>query len=595
MSPKTTFPIVTLMIAFVIAACQSATPPQPTATAVAPTVAPSQTPVPTATPLPPTPTPNPPTATPTLAPTLAPTPAPLFSDTFDSDRQGWAGTDAYSIREIPDGQLAVELKGDHQLVMLPMPGNLSPDVDLTFDVTVAEGTEGAIAGAMCRARNTGDYYWFEIASAPLGGGFSVYKSIAGKETELIAPTLSAAIRKAGQANSVRLICSGTQMQFSVNDTVVADLTDADIAAGSIVLFTLGTPGSHLMFDNLQVVLPEGVEPVSVAPESPAAFNPGDTILETDFASLDGWSPLAFSFDDFKRTDNFTLESQTDNLYVEVPETFTSVYALQTGYFGQSDVQIDVDVETIAGPNRNNISVVCRNTPQGWYEFGMHSGGLWSIYKYEYANGFTMLADGASTAIQLQKAKNHLTVVCQDDQLSFYINDVKVASAKDAQFIDGSAGVSVTTFNISGAGATFENLTVTVPDPANPPGGAVAPPVSSSGASDSSSPSGSQSGDLNGLWEGTTSQGSLITLNVAGNTVQSVFVMFSIPGCNLGGLVRPISASISGNTFSATDPDIDISGTFNANGSASGTIVIHPQPGPFITCPNSITLTWNAGK
>ncbi len=486
--------LLTTILALVTAACQSATS-EPTATPVR-----TETAVPTeaATAIPPTATatPNPPTAapSPTLAPTLEPTPVVLFSETFDSDRQGWAGTDANSVREIAQGQLSVELTGDHKLVMLPAPGNIPPDVDVTFEATVdrnADDNAGAIVGAMCRVRDTGDYYWAELGITNLGGGFSVYKSIAGSETEVIGPTASAAIREAGQPNSIRLVCSGEQLEFSVNGTVLADLTDADIDSGSVMLFTLGNPGASVTFDNFQVTLPEGSDPPSVRVESPAALNPGDVILETDFASLEGWTPLAFAFDTFKRTEDFTAETGANGLYVEIPQKNTSVYAFHDGYPGQSDVQIDLDVETVAGPNRNNISLVCRSTPRGWYEFAMHSGGLWAVYRYEYGKDYALLDSGASTAIHLQKAKNHLTVTCLGDELSFYVNDVKLTSVKDALFVDGSVGVSVSTFDISGAGVEFESLAVTVPDPANPPGGAVAPtpaPASSAGGTPAASAS-----------------------------------------------------------------------------------------------------------
>lgn len=476
--------VLTASLALTLAACQSATP-EPT-TIPAPTEAVLPTKVVTAIPPTATTTPIPPTATPvpTLTPTLEPTPVILFSETFDDDRLGWAGADANSVREIDQGRLSVELTGDHKLVMLPAPGNIPPDVDVTFEATVNRNTDdsaGAFVGAMCRARDTGDYYWFELSIINQGGVFGVYKSVAGNETELIGPTFSAAIREAGRANSVRIICSGEQLEFSVNGTVLAELTDADVDSGGVMLFTLGNPGASVTFDNFQVAAPEGSDPPPVEAGLAAALEPGGVILETDFASLEGWTPLAFAFDTFKRTENFTAEAGANGLYIEIPEKNTSVYAFHDGYPGQSDVQIDLDVETVAGPNRNNISLVCRSTPRGWYEFAMHSGGLWAIYRYEYGKDYALLDSGASTAIHLQKAKNHLTVTCLGDELSFYVNDVKLTSVKDALFVDGSVGVSVSTFDISGAGVEFENLAVTVPDPANPPGGAVAPAPASTGS------------------------------------------------------------------------------------------------------------------
>lgn len=198
-------------------------------------------------------------------------------------------------------------------------------------------------------------------------------------------------------------------------------------------------------------------PQPALPSPTPASGPGDVIYYTDFDDLTDWTTILA----LPETDQYTAEAQAGKLYIEVDVQDTTVYAFHDNDLGQADVQIDADVETVAGPNRNNISLVCRATGDGWYEFSMNSGGFWFIWRYDN-DGFTSLQEGGTTAINLQKAKNHLTAVCQGDTLTLYINEVEVGSASDDQFTDGQVGVSVSTFDIKGAGVEFDYVAVSVP-------------------------------------------------------------------------------------------------------------------------------------
>jgi hypothetical protein len=139
-----------------------------------------------------------------------------------------------------------------------------------------------------------------------------------------------------------------------------------------------------------------------------------------------------------------------------------VYALYDLDLVPPDVRIDAAVETVSGPNRNNISLVCRATDAGWYEFSMNSGGYWYIWKYEN-NEYTMLASGASTRINLQRAQNELIATCIDTELTFFVNGSEMGSVRDNRFKNGGqVGVSVSTFDIAGAGVEFDWFAATVP-------------------------------------------------------------------------------------------------------------------------------------
>jgi hypothetical protein len=199
-------------------------------------------------------------------------------------------------------------------------------------------------------------------------------------------------------------------------------------------------------------------PPPALPSSTPASGPGDVLYYTGFDDLTDWTTILA----LPKTDQYTAEAQNGKLYIEVDASDTTVYAFYDKDIGQGDVQVDADVETVAGPNRNNISLVCRAGGDGWYEFSMNSGGYWYIWRYVPGKGWTKLKEGGTTAINLQKAKNHLTAVCQGDTLTLYINDVEVGSASDDQFTEGQVGVSVSTFNIKGAGVEFDYVAVSAP-------------------------------------------------------------------------------------------------------------------------------------
>lgn len=199
------------------------------------------------------------------------------------------------------------------------------------------------------------------------------------------------------------------------------------------------------------------------PSATPTPGPGEVLFAPDLSTLDDWFSFAFSFRTGNDTDNYTFDTQHSALYIEVPEEETSVYAIYQIETGNPDVQIDVDVETVAGPNRNNISLVCRANVDGWYEFSIHSGGLWVIYRFEYDEGYTTLAEGGSTAINMQRAANHLSIICQGESLSFTVNDDHLTTIKDNRFDEGFAGLSVTTFDLTGAGIEFSNFVVRVAD------------------------------------------------------------------------------------------------------------------------------------
>jgi S1-C subfamily serine protease len=202
--------------------------------------------------------------------------------------------------------------------------------------------------------------------------------------------------------------------------------------------------------------PESSSTATVAGD-PNATGSGSYFFSTEFDDADNWYTFAVP-----KSDNYQASVDNSTLYLEADDKNSTVYALYDLDLQPSDVQLDAAVETVAGPNRNNISLVCRATDAGWYEFSMNSGGYWYIYKYDN-NNYTLLNSGASTAINLQKSKNQLTATCIGTKLTFYVNQVLMGSASDNRFKGGGqTGISVSDFDISGAGVEFDWFAATVP-------------------------------------------------------------------------------------------------------------------------------------
>ncbi len=132
-------------------------------------------------------------------------------------------------------------------VMLPWP----PDVDVTFDAVLKEGQ---LAGVLCRVTNTSEglqsFYQFTVSGSQR---FVVRRGKVGEGmTQLAASTSATAIRSG--ANTIRVVCSGDQLQLFVNGTELATVRDDSLSAGDLWLHAQveNTTNAEVRVDNLVV-------------------------------------------------------------------------------------------------------------------------------------------------------------------------------------------------------------------------------------------------------------------------------------------------------------------------------------------------------
>ena len=207
-------------------------------------------------------------------------------------------------------------------------------------------------------------------------------------------------------------------------------------------------------------------PASPVPPTATAGNPlgdpdasqsGAEFFSTEFDQAENWHLLSKP-----DTDSDQYEAYTDNgvLYMEIQPKGVTLYAFYDLVLNNPDVVIETYAQKVAGPNTNNISLVCRGSDTSWYEFSMSSGGFWFIWLYD--NKYTLLTKGGSTAINLQGEANQIKASCIGNELTFYANGTKMGSVTDRTLRSGGkVGVSIYA-EFTGLGVEFEWFWATVP-------------------------------------------------------------------------------------------------------------------------------------
>jgi len=172
------------------------------------------------------------------------------------------------------------------------------------------------------------------------------------------------------------------------------------------------------------------------------------VLSTEFDDAPCWGH--FQIPAAGDTPDYDVSLYNSTLFFEIFAGGTTAYATWDPILDFTDVYVAAGVNTVEGPNTNNISLVCRGSDQGWYEFSMTSGGEWIIWKVDTSNpddpDYTILNSGYSNHY-LKHKYNEFGISCVGDQLDFYITQVDgevklVGSANDRTFRSGQVAVSV---------------------------------------------------------------------------------------------------------------------------------------------------------
>ena len=136
-------------------------------------------------------------------------------------------------------------------------------------------------------------------------------------------------------------------------------------------------------------------------------------------------------------------------------------------FTYTDVQVEA-VTTNNGNNANGVSLICRESESGWYEFSVSNAGLYSIYAYDASapehERYDELINGGSPAIKFGHVTNTYKAVCKGNELTLLVNDTTVNTINDSRynFTEGKIGVGASSPQLLPVDVQIESVTVSEP-------------------------------------------------------------------------------------------------------------------------------------
>jgi len=192
--------------------------------------------------------------------------------------------------------------------------------------------------------------------------------------------------------------------------------------------------------------------------NPNPSGSGEYFFYTDFdGSLDSWRYFLMN----GKEEGFSLNTSNSRLRFDISQKNTWVYLYYNDY-SYTDVRLDTTAENL-GMNNNNVSLICRYTDKGWYEFNVANNGEFWIYFYDEAiKDYRQLWSGGSNAINIGKDVNEYTAYCTGNTLALYINGVEAKTVTDKNLKEGLVGLSVSSFNVTPITVEFDSFGVSVP-------------------------------------------------------------------------------------------------------------------------------------
>jgi len=194
------------------------------------------------------------------------------------------------------------------------------------------------------------------------------------------------------------------------------------------------------------VLPTDVPPTQAPPPTKAPPVVSEFFTE-EFDKDPNWDYFLTYGDEDKAQVEFANSLMTFNL------TDTGIYAyyLYEG-FEYRDVRLDIRAEN-RGKNNNNVSLVCRYSDEGWYEFSTEGGGVWYLLAGTTGGDgkarYDTIVDGGALALKQGKEVNEYGMVCQGNEITLYINGVEIKKVQenDYSFREGKVGFNISSLNV----------------------------------------------------------------------------------------------------------------------------------------------------
>ena len=199
--------------------------------------------------------------------------------------------------------------------------------------------------------------------------------------------------------------------------------------------------------------------------TPTATDTPTPTIDPSILFSDDFSDIDSGWDRYSNLDGVTEYDLSHNAYrIFVNKSFMNYWSVPGRTY--SNLVINVDAQKVAGPDENDIGVLCRyQDNQNFYLFEIQSTGYYGIY--ELLDGNWILLSGRELGfndrvIHNGNSSNHLKVTCNQDNLILEVNGSILADVYDPDFTSGDVGLLVGTYDVGGVDVRFDNFVVSKP-------------------------------------------------------------------------------------------------------------------------------------
>lgn len=194
------------------------------------------------------------------------------------------------------------------------------------------------------------------------------------------------------------------------------------------------------------------KPTKTATPTPYGYlSPKDYI--TDFSAGDGWYDFYLSPLNARPDYDVIYTGKEAEVSIETKQTYVYLIQDDLWYEEGEAVYVEATINVTDGPYDNHMSVVCRYTNDGWYEFSIRSGGNWELFTHDTEDGYKWLDTGATYTINMRHDENTIGMLCDGEELTLFINGERIKTVNDRTRDEGGVGVSVKT--IGSGGSVYE--------------------------------------------------------------------------------------------------------------------------------------------
>jgi hypothetical protein len=154
--------------------------------------------------------------------------------------------------------------------------------------------------------------------------------------------------------------------------------------------------------------------------------------------------------------------QQDGYHIFVNET-NGVFWAKTNR-QDDNISVYVDAKPVTEGTNGYYGLLCRiQDDQNFYYFVIRSNGDYTIGKYKKAEFLPFFDWRRSDAVKAGNQANRFRAECVDNTLRFYVNDVRLDEASDADFPSGFSGLVAASLDGEGFEVTFNNFLITKSD------------------------------------------------------------------------------------------------------------------------------------